>query len=246
MMPYLVTSILHHHKDLIYCNDDKKAYVRHWRFQGDFSDIDFLLSLSEAELYRLIHYEGRADQTGYYGEDLQAFMSLEHSPFNPASSVFATIVTDPSPPLTTDDIDARQAAYTRYRKGKSSETESDLITFFGIVRDAILSVDTEFLDSFPDQDLFRLLLVMRNHLHDCRLFQCTGNLSDDLEVYKSFLLSHTQPAVAAVNLQWQPVADHLRRRPLRDWFPQRISIHLEIKRVQTIRGLANLITREPW
>ena len=120
-----------------------------------------------------------------------------------------TLAINTSTPLTEEDVAERQNAYRLYRKGKSSETEIDLMTFFGIVRGAILSVDTTFLEALDLQDLFRLLDEMDKHLKDSD-FRISGELSHDVDAYKLFITSHTQAAVPASNPKWQHVADHLR------------------------------------
>ena len=79
---------LHSYPELnCYSVEERKAYLERWRAQGEFSDAAFVRSLSEVELYRLIFCDGRVFQTGYYGDDLQTFLALDHSPPKPGMLV---------------------------------------------------------------------------------------------------------------------------------------------------------------
>ena len=120
-----------------------------------------------------------------------------------------TLAINTSTPLTEEDVAERQNAYRLYRKGKSTSIECDLMDFFDRLRAAIHHVDTTFLETLVLQDLFRLLVVMDEHLKDSD-FKISGELSFDIDAYKTFITSHTQTAVPASNPKWQPVADHLR------------------------------------
>ena len=81
--------------------------------------------------------------------------------------------------------------------------------FFDRIRDYINSVDTGFLDSVPDQDLFRLLYEMDGQLADRGLFKCTGDLAHDLDAYRAFLNNHTHVISHVKHSEWIQVVDHL-------------------------------------
>ena len=70
-------------------------------------------------------------------------------------------------------------------------------------------MDTGFLDSVPDQDLFRLLMEMDRQLADRGLFKCTGDLSRDLDAYRAFLKENVCVNLEVENPQWQLVVEHL-------------------------------------
>ena len=70
-------------------------------------------------------------------------------------------------------------------------------------------MDTGFLDSVPDQDLFRLMYEMDGQLADRGLFKCTGDLAHDLDAYCAFLEAHACVNLEVANQAWQPVVEHL-------------------------------------
>ena len=70
-------------------------------------------------------------------------------------------------------------------------------------------MDTGFLDSVPDQDLFRLLMEMDGQLADRGLFKCTGDFAHDLDAYRAFLEAHACVNLEVANQAWQPVVEHL-------------------------------------
>ena len=61
--------------------EEQRLFIANIKNQGDIRDGSFLKSLTESDLYRLICYQGQVIQTGYYGDDLQAFMDLDHPPY---------------------------------------------------------------------------------------------------------------------------------------------------------------------
>lgn len=61
--------------------EEQRLFIANIKNQGDIRDGSFLKSLTESDLYRLICYQGQVIQTGYYGDDLQAFINLDHPPY---------------------------------------------------------------------------------------------------------------------------------------------------------------------